>query len=103
MFTWLNKQGVKSDRGFIVQAMDRLMIEYREGPKKICIYTEPGRTEDGRLCEAIGRGAFKRWDDDPPEITIPLEKQQEMLANFREAMEFQGIAVVVDQNRDENY
>lgn len=30
MFTWLNKQGVKSDQGFVVQSIDRFVIQYSE-------------------------------------------------------------------------
>ena len=33
MFTWLNKQGVQSDSGFIVQFTGRFTAEYREGGK----------------------------------------------------------------------
>ncbi len=33
MFTWINKQGVKSSKGFIVQSVARFKIEYREGNK----------------------------------------------------------------------
>ena len=87
MFTWLNKQGVQSDRGFIVQSVDRFTIEYREGSRKVSIHVESGRSPDGKLCEIISRGAFKRWDNDLSGMTNPLEKQQEMLQNFREAME----------------
>ena len=102
MFTALNKQGVQSDRGFIVQWMDRFTIEYREGANKISIYAESGRTAHGDLCVVIGRGAFKRWENDSPKISIPLEKQQEMLSNFTDAMQFFKFSVVVDKDRDEN-
>lgn len=30
MFTWLNKQGVQSDRGFDVQRTERFVMEYHE-------------------------------------------------------------------------
>ena len=30
MLTWLDKQGVKSDKEFIMQSMDRFMIRYFE-------------------------------------------------------------------------
>lgn len=31
MFSWMNKQGVRSDQGFEVQFTDRFTAEYREG------------------------------------------------------------------------
>jgi hypothetical protein len=30
-FTWLNKQGVESDEGLVLQRVDRFAFEYREG------------------------------------------------------------------------
>lgn len=95
MFTWLNKQGVQSDRGFIVQSMDRFTIEYREGARKISVEVERGMLGD-KPCVSILPSAFDRWDDDPEWKTIPPEEQDKMLANFTEAIEFQGLAVVVE-------
>ncbi len=95
MFTWINSQGVRSDRGFEVESMDRFAIEYREGKKRIGVYVENGFLDGRKPCVAIERTAFERWDGDPPWVKLPREKQDEMLANFTEAMEFQGIAVVV--------
>jgi len=42
MFCWLNKQGVKGDKGFIVQSVGRFTIEYCERSKKISVHVEPG-------------------------------------------------------------
>ncbi|MGO8689460.1 MAG: hypothetical protein ACLQLG_07490 [Thermoguttaceae bacterium] len=95
MFKWLNKTGVESDRGFAVQSMDRFTIEYREGDRKIDIYVERGLLPDGKYCVTIEAAAFEHWNGDPEWVTLPPEKQDEMLANFTEAMEFQGLAVVV--------
>jgi hypothetical protein len=96
MFTWLNKQGVQSDRGFVVQCIDRFVIEYREGARVMSVLTEPGMY-DGKFCVIVDPQAFRRWDDDPADVTIPLERQQEIFANFKEAMEFQNLAVVVEK------
>lgn len=98
MFTWLNKQGVKSDKGFIVQSVDRFVIDYREGKKKRGVYVENGRTEYGELCVEIAPNAFERWDNDPENIAP--EKQEEMLSNFTDAMRFQGIEVVINTSMD---
>lgn len=93
MFTWLNKQGVQSDKGFIVQSVDRFTVEYQENNRCISIYVEDGFLPDGKFCEIIAPDVFSRWDDG---TSISEEKQREILKNFIEAMEFQGIAVVID-------
>lgn len=94
MFTWLNKQGVKSSEGFIVQRTGRFTAEYQEGGKKISISLENGFLPDMKPCEIISSCAFSRWDNG---ASISKEKQEQILQNFKEAMEFQGIGVVMGQ------
>ena len=93
MFTYLNKQGVQSDKGFIVQRTGRFTSEYREGLRKITIDLDNGVLFDGTYSEIISFHIFSKWDDG---VSIPKEKQKEILKNFTEAMEFQGIGVVVE-------
>ena len=93
MFTWLNKQGVKSSKGFIVQCTGRFTAEYQEGSKKITIELESGKLPNGKFCDIIGSNAFSKWDDG---ALISKEKQEEILQNYKDAMEFQGIGVVVE-------
>lgn len=93
MFTWLNKQGVKSDQGFIVQSVDRFTIEYREGIKRMSVLVERGFLPNNKVCVCISPDAFVKWDDGMP---ISVERQKEILNNFTEAMEFQGMGVVVE-------
>ncbi len=92
---WLNSNGVESDRGFVAQSIGRFEIEYREGFRKVLVDVEHSWLSDTRSCVLITPKAFERWDGDTSGGTNPLEKQQEMLATFTEAMEFQGIGVVV--------
>lgn len=64
--------------------------------RKVEVYVENGCIEGGKPAVIIvERNSFERWDGDPEWVTLPLEKQDEMLANFTEALEFQGLAVVV--------
>ncbi len=93
MFTWLNKEGVKSDKGFVVQSVGRFVIEYREGSRCISIEVDNGRLPDGRFCEIVSLEAFSKWDDG---VLIPAERQKEILKNFTDAMSFQNIGVVVE-------
>ena len=95
MFTRLNKQGVESDRGFAVQSLDRFTVEYREGNKRIALDVDNG-ISGGRPCVSVERRAFKRWDSMRDCEELSLAKQNEILQNFVEAMEFQGVAVVIE-------
>lgn len=93
MFTWLNKQGVKSDRGFEVQFTGRFDAEYREGGKIVKLYVEDGLT-GGLQSILVDPGAFERWDDGTP---IPPEQQAQLFQNLKEAMEFQGLKLVIQK------
>jgi len=92
MFTWLNKQGVRSDRGFEVQFTDRFAAEYREDGKVVMLYVEGGLS-GGMQCVILDPHAFAHWSDG---TAIPNEKQAQMLQNFKDAMEFQGLLTVVE-------
>ena len=93
MFSWLNKQGVKSSKGFIVQRTGRFTAEYQEGSRKISVNLENGMLSNGKFCEIISSNAFLKWDDGS---FIEKKKQDEILKNFIEAMEFKGIGVVIE-------
>ena len=92
MFTWLNKQGVRSDSGFEVQRTGRFDAEYREGGKVVMLYVESGLS-GGMPCIILDPHAFARWNDG---TAIPEEKQAQMLQNFKDAMAFQGLKTVVE-------
>lgn len=92
MFTWLNKQGVRSDQGFDVQFTGRFDAEYRESGRIVKLYVENGRTEGGAPCIIVPSDAFAQWQGGFP---IPVEQQDQMFQNLREAMEFQGLKLVI--------
>jgi hypothetical protein len=71
MFTWLNKQGVQSDRGFSLQFTGRFDAEYRENGKVVSLYVESGF--DGGACILAEPTVFERWDDGQ---LISSEKQK---------------------------
>jgi hypothetical protein len=96
MFTWLNKQGVKADDGFVVQFTGRFTAEYRDSGRKVTLAVEDGFV-GGKPCVAVEPEAFDRWDDDPPGVTIPPDQRARMFTNLREALEFQGLILVVSK------
>jgi hypothetical protein len=90
MFTWMNKQGVRSDEGFEVQSTGRFTIEYREQGKVITISVEPGLS--GGPCVLLEDKPFRFWDD--CNIQNSSEEQKRLLNNFIAAMKFQGLGVL---------
>lgn len=92
MFTWINKQGVRSDAGFEVQSMDRFTIAYREGSDCVSVEVERGLS-GSKPYVIVSPGAFTRWDGG---ALISPNQRAAMLRNFIEAMEFQGVGVEVD-------
>lgn len=93
-FTWLNKQGVKSSNGFVVQRTGRFTAEYIENSNKITIDLQNGELPNEKFCEIINSDSFEKWDNGTP---ISSKKQDEILQNFKEAMEFQGITIIVQE------
>lgn len=93
MFTWINKQGVRSDRGFEVQRTGRFDAEYHEGDAVISLYVESG-VQGGLPCIIIDPETFVHWDDGR---AITPEKQAHILQNFTEAMAFQDLKTVVEK------
>lgn len=84
-FTWLNKQGVKSELGFTVQFTGRFTAEYREGLNSLILDVEDGFS-GGRSCISYSRSSFNKFSD-------PVERSNAIL-NFRRAIEFQGLVPI---------
>jgi hypothetical protein len=91
LFTWINKQGVRSDEGFALQFVGRFTAEYREGTKVMEIEVEDGFL-DGKPAINVARGAFGSWRGDSS--PIPPDDQRRIADNVRRACEFQGLTVV---------
>jgi hypothetical protein len=93
VFTWMNKQGVRSDKGFEVQSTGRFDLEYREGANIVSIYVESGLI-GGLPSLSIEPDAFLRWDSG---IAIPKDEQTRLFENLRAALAFQGLKLVVEK------
>jgi hypothetical protein len=92
MFTWINKQGVQSDHGFVVQFTGRFTCEYREGNDRLVIGVEDGFSYE-KPCVIIRRSAFDYWKG---KKTTP-EQASVLLKNFKSAIEFQGLDLIVEK------
>jgi hypothetical protein len=85
MFSWLNKQGVRSSEGFEVQFTGRFTAEYREGVRYLVVGVESG----GNGLIDIKAEAFEKWANSSTRNSP--EEQERMLKNFMAALEFQGL------------
>lgn len=85
MFTWLNKQGVRSSEGFEVQFTSRNTAEYREGRLYLIVNVEGG----GNGFIDFDASAFEKFANSS-ERNSP-ERQAQIMKNFLAALEFQGL------------
>jgi hypothetical protein len=81
-FRWLNKQGVESESGFVVQRAGRFTEEYRERDRSIVIDVEGG-VSGGKHVLNYSRASFAAW-------SIDAAEQQRAIDNYREALVFMG-------------
>ena len=61
MFTWLNKQGVKSDEGYILQRMHRFYYHYIEGDRHMQVNIEPCFDKQNKHSITIYTNSLIRW------------------------------------------
>ncbi|WP_130459992.1 hypothetical protein [Azospira oryzae] len=93
-FKWLNKQGVESDSGFIVQFTGRFTCEYTENGRVLEIEVEDGE-KAGRPCINIKHDAFAKWGKLRAFHEATEQEQERLMNNFKAAMAFQGLEVEV--------
>jgi hypothetical protein len=96
MFTWLNKQGVQSDLGFVVQFTGRFTAEYRDRGKVVTLSVEDGLI-DRQPCISVDPDAFDHWDGETAKIH-PAQQRQ-MFKNLGDAVEFQDMKLVIERRR----
>lgn len=92
MFKWLNKQGVQSDNGFIVQVVSRFLIEYRQQSKIISVGIEIDSVSNSSVKIIIHKSSFAHWRDG---TSISAKEQLQIIKNFIDAMKFQDIKVIL--------
>lgn len=90
-FTWLNKQGVRSDEGFEFQSTGRFTAEYRSNGR-----TTKLDCESGNGVVAIREASLSTlWMGS----AVALERAQlreRILGNIRAALAFQGLELELD-------
>jgi hypothetical protein len=96
MFTALNKQGCRSEKGFVVQFAGPFEVEYREAGKTATLHPQAGRDANGAFIVSIRDDAF-RWDGDDPATVIPEIERERLFVNLRDGMAFLGVTLVVSR------
>ena len=94
MFKWLNKQGVESEAGFVLQRTGRFTCEYIEGGCSLELEVESGLMGD-TPCISIARNAFSQWRGALLGGETLAEQEARLIKNFKDAMTFQGLAVAI--------
>jgi len=92
-FRWLNKQGIESDQGFVLQRVDRYSYEYREGDRTL-------RLDGESMFSGLGSASFgfsfdpgwrtATWQSPKGAIPISDRDQERIVQNIKDAMAFMG-------------
>lgn len=86
-FEWINKQGVRSTRGFAVQRTGRYTLEYREGPHKTVFLCNSGvDPETNKSALLIQVYPFPAWGGLSTEA-----RRHEIVGNLGRATLFRGL------------
>ncbi len=85
-FTWLNKQGVKSDEGYALQSTGRFDWEYTEGATVIRL--------TGQGIHSAGRWGFAFAPGWAPGLSA--ERREAVRHNISEAMNFMDLQAEFD-------
>jgi hypothetical protein len=100
-FTHITAQHIVSSDGFEILPGGRHARIYKEAGRQMEVAVEFGETESGRGCVELWPGAFARWEEGTP--VLPIEEQQRIERNFRAAMAFKNLDVLVWDPRTEEY
>jgi hypothetical protein len=100
-FTHVTAQHVLSSAGFEVIPAGRHAKIYKESGRQMEVALEFGRSDNGRVCLELWPGAFARWEDGAP--VLSREEQLRIEGNFRAAMDFNDLDVLVRDPRTNEY
>lgn len=91
IFQWLNKQGVESSEGFVLQRMHRHYYHYIEAGKVLKVIVEPCRDHNsGEYYEEISIQSLHAWES-PCHTALSSQEQSRFQANIGAALAFMGI------------
>lgn len=91
MFKWLNKQGVESSAGYVLQSMHRFYYHYTEGEKTMQVFVEPLTDEHGHYSETVDLKSLDHWLPPHADVSIDDAKRQDIRKNISDALDFMDI------------
>jgi hypothetical protein len=100
-FTHITAQHIVSSKGFEVRPGGRFAKIYKEAGREMEVPLEFGRSDNGRVCVTLWPGAFARFEEGSP--VLSMEEQKRIEQNFRDALDFDGLDVFVWDPRTEEY
>lgn len=90
-FTWLNKQGVQSSDGFVLQRMHRFYHHYIEDDKILKIIVEACWDKDNRYFQEIITDSIIEWLPPHDGLIIDENNKKRIMKNISDALTFMGI------------
>jgi len=99
-FVWLNKQGVASDQGFVVQRVERFVVEYREANRTMRLEGESivGGLEPGQFGFGFYHTwRYAQWESPYCGFSISDRDRERIVQNIKDAMAFMGGKVEFDE------
>lgn len=92
-FVWLNKAGVASDQGFVVQRVERYAIEYREANRVMrlrgdAMFGNLGNASFGFELDAGWQMAI--WQPPFGNVQISQADRDRIIQNIKDAFTFMG-------------
>jgi hypothetical protein len=100
-FTYVTAQHIISSDGFEIIPAGRHAKIYKEAGRQMEVALEFGRSDNGRVCVELWPGAFARWEEGAP--VLSQDEQLRIERNFRAAMAFSDLDVLVRDPRTNEY
>ena len=89
MFTWINKQSIKSDEGYSLLGTDRWNYTYIEGTRQLIIPVQGLFIENNYTLEVSIN--FSHWQPPFDKEIIDNAKYQKIIIKIKQAFTFMGI------------
>jgi hypothetical protein len=99
-FEKITAQHFRSNSGFEVQSAGRFQEIYREGNREMTVEFDDGMSSPEKFCLTLKFGAFSKWNDN---TSVSKEDQFRIENNFRDAMQFAGLDVLIWDYENEKY
>jgi hypothetical protein len=93
-FRWINKQGVETESGVVIQFTGRHSLEYRSRRGKIKIHIEDGGTDTKPLI-IVHERSIDRWSGGIFGMKVTDAERRAVIEVLREALAFQGLGLTL--------